>query len=203
MFQPRAWLLLGIIAFSAGFRLIPYVFQYFGADLNPSSIWYPWSFSPVSAMFLFGGAHVANRKVAIFLPLAALLLSDVLIGVLMGNIWFGLHEFLPAVYVCYALMACGGIWLRRRLSVANVALAAILAEVVFFFVTNFAQWALGDTYPHDAAGLWLCFVMALPFVKNAFLSTALYTTVFFGGWALLDRKDSVGEAAGAMIPGTE
>ena len=203
MFQPRAWLLFGIIAFSAGFRLIPYILQYFGTDVNPSSAWYPWSFSPVSAMFLFGGSHVLNRKAAVLLPLLALLVSDVLIGVLMGDMSFGLHEFLPAVYGCYALMGCAGIWLRRHMNIANVALTALLAEVVFFIVTNFAQWKLGDTYSHDMAGLWLCYDMALPFVKNAFCGTALYTSLFFGGWALLERRVGAVQPAGSLVPSAE
>src|SRR5712691_6539722 len=41
---------------------------------------HPPNVTPIAAMALFGGAYLANRKFAYLLPLAATLLSDVVLG---------------------------------------------------------------------------------------------------------------------------
>ncbi|MCV6605330.1 MAG: hypothetical protein OIF34_08485, partial [Porticoccaceae bacterium] len=41
---------------------------------------HPPNFSPLIAMALFGGAVIADRKLALIMPLLALLLSDLILG---------------------------------------------------------------------------------------------------------------------------
>src|SRR3546814_14806183 len=49
---------------------------------------HPPNFSPVQAMALFGGAWVARRQFALLVPLLAMLVSDELLGLIHGGIYF-------------------------------------------------------------------------------------------------------------------
>ena len=49
-------------------------------------------------------AKLADRRSAYFVPLAAMLLSDLGIAVLMGDLSMGLHAMIPVIYGSYALM---------------------------------------------------------------------------------------------------
>src|SRR5580693_5507977 len=89
MDKPRFTTLAAMIFFAAASRLIPH----------------PPNFTPVAAMALFGGACVSDKRLAFGLPLAALLLSDAVLGFYHSMIW---------VYGSFALMVCLGMQLRSR-----------------------------------------------------------------------------------------
>jgi len=136
------------------------------------------NFTPIAAMALFGGAYL-NRRYAILVPLAALLLSDLFIG-------FYSPLVMVSVYGSFVLTGVVGLWLKKRRNPKNVIFAAIGASVLFFLVTNFAVW-LGGWYPKNLAGLLECYTMALPFFRNTILGNLFYTGVFFGGYELVLR----------------
>ena len=46
---------------------------------------HPPNFSPVEAMALFGGAYFSRKSLAILVPLIALFVSDLALGLLMGG----------------------------------------------------------------------------------------------------------------------
>jgi hypothetical protein len=133
-----------------------------------------------------------------------MLVSDVAIAFLLGEITDGLLPGLPAVYGSYALIIASGSLLRtlqqhgQRSSsswaglptglvvTAAAAGAGIVGEIVFFVSTNFSFWvAQTGFYPHNAAGLVECYVAAIPFAKHAFASTPLYSVLLFGGAAIV------------------
>jgi hypothetical protein len=137
-------------------------------------------------------------------PLAAMVLSDVGIGLLMGQVGFGFHPMIPLVYGTFAFMVWAGGWLRENLSqlpgilarIAAIAGTAVLAEVVFFLVTNFGDWVFqpgvvpggSPTYPHTPAGLAACYIAALPFFGKSLSGMAVYATLLFGGYELLAHR---------------
>ena len=49
---------------------------------------HPPNFSPVEAMALFGGAYFARKSLAILVPLVALFISDLALGLMMGGEYF-------------------------------------------------------------------------------------------------------------------
>jgi hypothetical protein len=148
---------------------------------------HPPNFAPIGAMALFGGACFADRRAAFVVPLAAMLLSDLVIGLLSGNLAMGLHRLIPVVYGSFALIVCLGFWLRRRRKVVPVGGAALASSVLFFALTNFGVWALGSLYPKTWDGLVACYVAAIPFFHNTLLGDAVYTAVLFGGLALAEK----------------
>jgi len=140
---------------------------------------HPPNVAPIAAMALFGGAHLADRRLALLVPVAAMVASDLIIG---------LHTLAPLVYASMALIACIGFWLRGRASVARVAVATLAGSVVFFLITNFGVWLWGTLYPHTPAGLATAYAAAIPFFRNTLIGDALYAAILFGGFALVQRS---------------
>lgn len=169
---PRVGLIAAMIFGAAALRLLPH----------------PVNFAPIGAMALFGGAHLPHRgwnfALPFAIPLAAMLLSD---AALEASTGWGFHRLMPAVYGSFALIVTLGFLLRRGAGVLPVFFAALGAASLFFLITNFAVWALLDTYPSTAAGLAACYLAALPFFWNTLAGDLFYSAVLFGGFALAAR----------------
>ena len=147
-----------LVALAVALRLLPH----------------PANFAPVAAIALFGGA-VLPRKLAVWVPLAAMMISDLIIG---------FYDIMPIIWLCYALIAlASSLWLRKPTLVRGAVLT-LGSSVFFFIVTNFAVWAAGTMYAHTWAGLMQCYALALPFFRDTFLSDAGYTLILFGSWPL-------------------
>ena len=140
---------------------------------------HPWNFTPIGAIALFGGAQFASKHAAFLLPLAALFL---------GDLFLGLHSLMPYVYGCFAFTVCLGLWVRRNRSAGRIVIASLISSVVFFLVTNFSVWALFDTYPKNTTGLIECYVAGLPFFRNGLLGDLFYSGLLFGGLALAQMR---------------
>ncbi|APH42989.1 Uncharacterized protein A9P81_3480 [Leptospira interrogans serovar Copenhageni/Icterohaemorrhagiae] len=138
---------------------------------------HPANFTPILAISLFAGAHFASKKLSLFLPVCALLISDLLIG---------FHDQMIPVYGISLLLVVAGWRLRISSSVSKIALWSLSGSVLFFLVTNFYVWLAGY-YSYDLNGLVQCFIMAVPFFQNSLLGDLFYTTVLFGGFALIEK----------------
>ena len=151
---------------------------------------HPPNFSPVEAMALFGGAYFARRGLAVLVPLAALFVSDLVLGLMMGGEYF--RYFVSAgfllVYATIAVLALMGMGLRGRVSAARVAGFGIAGSLLFFMVTNFGSWLGSAMYPQTAAGLAAAYAAGLPFLGNGLLGTLFYSLVLFGGYELLKQR---------------
>lgn len=171
------WVLGALILIAALTRLIPH----------------PPNFSPVEAVALFGGAYFASRWFAVAVPLIAMFMSDLLLGLVNGGIYF--EYFASAhflgVYACIALSAVLGFGLRGRVSGPRVLGYSLLGSAIFFIVTNFAVWLTATPltgHPACVAGLSTCYVAALPFFQWTLLGTLFYSALLFGGFALLRAR---------------
>ncbi len=153
----------GLILFGAFMRLIPH---------------WP-NFTPIAAMALFGGAYFQNKNMAFIIPLAALLVSDLILG---------LHQYMLAVYASFAVVVFIGIYLRQRIGVGSVIAASVVSSLLFFIVTNFAIWLGSPFYPQNPAGLMESYIAGLPFLSNGFLGDLFFSTLFFGGFYLAQLR---------------
>src|SRR3990167_7870052 len=167
-------LLVGMIVLAALSRLLPH----------------PPNFSPVEAIALFGGAYFMKRSAAIWVPLVAMFISDLALGVVNGGIYS--EYFLSAgfllVYLCIALSTVVGFALRGRVTAVRVAGYSLVGSVLFFLVTNFGAWLGSAMYPQTGAGLVSAYVAGIPFFQNTVLGTLFYSVVLFGSFALLRRR---------------
>ena len=188
----RLPVLLGLIALSIGVRLAPYTF---GAHLaDAGSAVFPWNFSPILALSLFGGALYASRRLVYLVPLATYLLGDLGIWLVTGRADWALYSGQAAVYLAVALVATCGFLARERRSWGRLAGSGLLAAVVFFVVSNFGVWALGGgmRYPLTLGGLIECYALAIPFFRNSLISMAVFLPLLFSPVALKSSVPGTG-----------
>lgn len=161
-------LLLGlVIVIIASFEFLPH----------------PMNFVPVTAAAIFAGLYL-DRRVAVLLPLASLFVADLVQGIS----WIDV----PFVYGSVAMAAVWAGQLKDRQSnlktfVPKVAGVTLGSSVMFFVITNFGVWLLQDLYSKDWTGLIQCYVMAVPFFKNALAGDILFTFVFVGCYEMISR----------------
>lgn len=174
LFSAGPLALIGMIAVVALTRLIPH----------------PPNFSPVEAMALFGGAYLAKRSWAVLVPLIALFISDLALGLMIGGEYF--QYFVSAgfllVYLTIAVLSVFGFGLRGKVSVARVAGYGIVGSVLFFLVTNFGVWFGSVYYPQTASGLMAAYAAGIPFLQNGILGTLFYSAVLFGSYEILKQR---------------
>jgi hypothetical protein len=202
-----------MILFPALARTVPYIVGALGsADVHDPAL-FLLHLSPVSAVFLFGGAMFADRRWAYLAPLAAMLVSDLAIAILLRDVNMGFNAMTPALYGSYAIMiwlgtvlakvkgalsnpsswfqngAASRHWLAMLVMALATAGAGFAGEVIFFITTNFATWVIqSGYYPHTGAGLIACYVAGLPFFRHLMTGMAAYGFVLFGGFALFEWK---------------
>jgi uncharacterized membrane protein len=156
---------------------------------------HPPNFTPMTALALFGAASISSRWLAFALPMAALLLSDVMLeittraGVLSG--WlsrsYGFHRGMFVIYGIFVLIACIGFVLRKRRTVPAIVAVTLVSSLLFYLLANFSVWVVDGMYPHTLEGLLQCYVAAIPFLKWNLLGNAFYVSILFGGLSSLER----------------
>ena len=174
LLSPGPLVLAGLILLAALSRVLPH----------------PPNFSPVEAIALFGGAFFASRAWAFAVPMLAMLASDLVMAVVLGDIYAGYlgGTSFWSVYACIALTTAMGLGLRGRISGPRLLGYSMAGSVLFFVATNFAAWIASPFYPQTAAGLASAFVAGIPFFQWTLLGTLFYAAILFGGFALLRRR---------------
>jgi hypothetical protein len=171
----RTAALAGLVVLAALSRLMPH----------------PPNFAPITAIAVFGAIRFGHVRLAVLVPLLALLLSDLGLEILYRNglspAW-GLYRGMWVVYGTTALIAMLGRRARGSRSPVAIAGTTLAGSCVFFAVTNFAVWAGGTSYPPTAAGLAACYVAAIPFFQNSLLGDMTYAAILFGAWAVAEAR---------------
>ena len=122
---------------------------------------HPPNFAPITSIALFTGFHFVNKRLALFIPLICMFLTDLILGV---------HSLMPIIYLSFVLISMIG------LKAKSLSLGAVLsASSLFFIVSNLGVWYF--YYPLTWAGLSSCFILAIPFFINALMGDLFYTSV--------------------------
>jgi hypothetical protein len=126
----------------------------------------------VTAIALLGGAYLSQRWAAVLVPVAALWLSDLILG---------FHSTMLYVYSAVALIALASSFiLKDSAKPSKFGGLSLVASLFFFLVTNFGVWMNESFYPKTGAGLVSCYVMALPFLATQVIGDLFYTLLLFG-----------------------
>lgn len=134
---------------------------------------HPPGFTPIGALGLFSGTYI-NKQWAWLIPITILLIGDVITG-------FYEPIIMLSVYISFAFTACvGRLLLSRRLTVTYMVMAILIAESVFFILSNASVWWV--YYPRSADGLLLCYINGLPYLWRGVLADMFYCAVLFGGY---------------------
>ena len=160
------------------------------------------NFAPVAAMALFAGYFFTSRILAIMIPLLVMLASDCILGAYNPSLMVVVYGMLTLPVLLRGL-------LRQHLdfrsgrpkaiacSSLGIIGCSVMASLAFFLVTNLAVWYQASWYTRDAAGLWQCYLQALPFFRYTLSGDLLFTTVLFGGHALVTARSTILEPVSA------
>lgn len=157
----RCGIALALIVFAVAMRIMP----------HPANV------APVAAIALFGGA-VLPRAWALALPLTAMIVSDLLIG---------LHSTVLFTWGSFAMIAFGAHYGLRRITPLRVMGASLSASLLFYLVSNFGVWLEGRMYALTWEGFVQCYVNALPFLRATITGDILFSAAIFGIYAFTCR----------------
>ena len=143
---------------------------------------HPENFTPIGAAALFAGARLRGWQ-AWIVPLAAMTISNPLVGVIYGRQPFS--RLTPAIYASLLVYVWLGRLLRATESPLRLGAAAFAGSLQFFLVTNFFVWLGSRFYAQTWAGLAACYTAALPFFGRSLAGDLVFTAVLFGlhAWA--------------------
>jgi len=165
--SPKFYLVVSLIFAGAMMRLVPH---------------WP-NFTPIAAIALFGGTFMKRKDLAFLIPMAAMLISDLIIG---------FHSTMLPVYLSFIAIVGLGLVLQRKVSVVNTITASLVSSVIFYLVTNFASWTSGlMPYPLNAGGLVQAYIAGLPFFFNGMLGDLFYNALLFGSLYLITSRQAV------------
>jgi hypothetical protein len=160
---PKFWILTLMVFGAAFVRLIPH----------------PPNFAPIAAMALFGGAYFNKKWAAFLVPLTAMFVTDLFLGI---------HPTMWAVYLSFVLIVAIGMVMIKQKKVTNIFFASVTASVAFFIITNFGVWLSTPYYEKTGAGLIACFTAAIPFFHQTLLGDLFFVTIMFGLYELAKTK---------------
>ena len=160
---PKFWVITLMIFGAAFVRLIPH----------------PPNFAPIAAMALFGGAYFTKKWAAFIVPIAAMFVTDLILG---------FHSTMWAVYLSFATIVVIGMLMIKQKKVTNILLASVTSSVVFFIVTNFGVWLSSPFYAKTGVGLTACYIAAIPFFHQTLLSDLFFVGILFGAYHIIKLK---------------
>ena len=149
---------IGLILILALSRLIPH----------------PPNFTPIIAVAIMSGYFFKNIKLSFFVLLIAMLISDLFIG---------FYENIIFVYVALLLITFVFYKIANKINFKNLFIYSFGGSLIFFIISNFGVWALGSPgvlnlpYEENLVGLFNCYFLALPFLKNTLLSTIFFSYI--------------------------
>ena len=179
--EARPAIFVTMLGLTILFRLFPFMLTSAGHAVDES---YPWSFSPMLPVCLFGAAFVGTRSIALLGPMVAWLAGDIAVGLVLGNWGAAFYASQPFTYLAIAVCVAAGFCLRGRVSAASVIGLGLTTPILFFLISNFGSWLVYDTYPKSMAGLLECYAMGLPFFRYALLSQIIFLPILFSPLAV-------------------
>jgi len=132
---------------------------------------HPPNFTPVIAIALYSGLRLRPRSLAIVVPFAIMILSDLMLG------FHSIAFFTYPVLILLAVMGTGKV--QNSIKFFDVASFSVLGAVLFFLVSNLGVWVMTEMYTHTAQGLMACYVAGLPFFQSTLVSTLIFGIVFY------------------------
>jgi len=132
---------------------------------------HPPNFTPIIAVAIMSGYFFKNINLSFLILIVAMLVSDLFIG-FYENVIFVYASLLLITFVFYKI--------SDKINFKNLFIYSFAGSLIFFIVSNFGVWVLGSPGVYDIAyeknlnGLVECYILAIPFFGNTFLSTVIF-----------------------------
>jgi len=135
---------------------------------------HPPNFTSLMALSFYVPAFLGIR----YLPI-------VLISFAITDLIIGFHSVTLFTWGSVALIG-----LVSRNFVKNISsriLGSLLGACIFFVITNFGIWSLGN-YGYNLNGLLTCYTLAVPFFAYSLISTLFFSSIFEGAYKFYKLK---------------
>ena len=132
---------------------------------------HPPNFTPIIAVAIISGYFFKNINLSLLTLLIAMLISDLFIG-FYENVIFVYSSLLLITFVFHKI--------SNKINFKNLFIYGFAGSLIFFIISNFGVWALGSpgvqdiVYDKSLNGLIECYILAIPFFGNTFLSTVIF-----------------------------
>ena len=152
-------LFLSLVFFAFCMRFLPHLFNV----------------TPIMAVALLSGFHFKNKSIAVLVPLSAMFLSDLFIG---------LHSLLLFIYVPILISVFLGAWMQSKNQnkawpVKQSLQLSVIGSVLFFAISNLGVFFLSGMYPLNSLGLTSCYAAAIPFFERSLIGDLMFTAALF------------------------
>ena len=124
---------------------------------------------------------MVQKSIGIIMPLAIMLVSDLIIG---------LHGLMFWTYGSIFLITLFSYQYIKKKFI-NVIKLSLVSPILFFIVTNFGVWLTSTTYSSDLSGLMTSYTMGLPFLANSLISTILFSSCFYAIYYSFTRQSEL------------
>jgi hypothetical protein len=152
----------------------------------------PANFSAVYGLLFCGGVYFSGRM-AWWLPLSTMLVTDVALNIYYGASWF--QPYLLVNYVAYLALIALGRRFKPQSHWLSLLGGGLLGAILFYFITNTAAWLFNPfqnpEYSKNLAG-WIIaltkgtngYPQTWEFFRNTLFSGGLFTGLFAGAMKL-------------------
>jgi Family of unknown function (DUF6580) len=164
------------------------------------------NFAPLAAIALCSAIYFP-RKYKFTVPLAALLISDIVL-----DLYYRASLFDPLIlcrYFAFALVGLLGLAISRRASLKTIVPASIAGSALFYGITNAFSWLTDPGYVKNLAGLIQSLTVGLPqygstptwmFFRNSLVSDLLFTLLFVACMSFSRRAAAPPVSAARPLP---
>ena len=138
---------------------------------------HPPNFTPIIAIGLFSGFYLKdNKRIALFLPLCAMIISDIFLGFYLISIF---------VYLSLGAIVLLGSRMPNKNKFITLFPITLGSSLLFFIITNFGVFLIG--YPNNLEGFFACYTAAIPFFQNSLLADVFFTGIIFLSYDIIIR----------------
>ena len=133
---------------------------------------HPPNFTPIIAVAIISSYFFKNIYLSCAILLISMLLADAFIG-FYSNMFFVYFSLLLILFIFHRI--------SEKMNFKNLFICGFIGSLIFFIISNFGVWVLGSPgvldllYEKNLNGLVECYILAIPFFGNTFLSTLVFS----------------------------
>ena len=127
---------------------------------------HPDNFTPIIALAIMSSYFFRNVNFSYTVMLFSMLLADFFIG---------FYSHMLFVYLSLFLIVLIFFKISKKINYKNLFIFSFFGSVIFFLISNFGVWLVGNLYERNINGLIECYFMAIPFFKNTIFSTLIFS----------------------------
>ena len=127
---------------------------------------HPDNFTPIIALAIMSSYFFRNVNFSYTVMLFSMLLADFFIG---------FYSYMLFVYISLFLIVLIFFKISKKMNYKNLFIFSFFGSTIFFLISNFGVWLVGNLYERNINGLIECYFMAIPFFKNTIISTLIFS----------------------------